>query len=486
MTHFTLLIAGIMLTTGFVTARAEAQQFGSVYGSCEISYDGSSADIYAINNSNSYLTMNGNVNVSYYSSSNSLITTHSSYVNKSVGAHSWVFLYNDSSISSSAAYCTVDLSQTIQPAAPVNLRLTNAQKTSLSLAWDNGGGGSDYTASYIVSYSRTFTPDCYNGTRLSTTQRSITLAGLVQGSFYYVTVCSVGGNFGGTAPSAVLQAATIAEPSPEVIQVTATSPGLNVASAKWSSGGGSTWDYVVRIGLASNPPESCLPGSVTTSPQAVFSNLQVDTDYVIRVCSRNINGLISDGVSVPVRTQNPNSVALPFIDYFSLPSGSGMSQAWDVVSGSFNIKANEVTTASSGTSIALVKTALTTNISLKVDIDLKELDIENGAGVVARYVKTGSQVSMIVGRIKAKKVGGKQYLAEIVMVKNGQETVLLSKKVKRHDATMELFVSGTQAILKFEGTTIGTATVSVTAPGSIGIIGYSNSEAMDNFSSKSL
>lgn len=458
-----------------------------VTGYCNISPSRTSAEIFATNNSSNTVVIDGYVDVTYYNANGFPIDSEHRNVNESLSSHSTESIFTDSSLSGSPRSCNVDFSNALKPAAPTNVVLLNATKTSLSLDWSLGTGGGDQFSYYVVAYSRNYTdPSCTTSPRESTYSSSITLTNLTEASFYYVKVCSVGKS-GGIAAAPVVRFATIADPSPEVVQLEAKSPGIDVISAKWQSGGGTTYDYVTRIGLASNPPQNCVNGNVVTTNSVVYTVLQPNTDYVIRVCSRNLNGLMTAGVTTQMRTQDPSHVSLPFIDLFAQGNNTSLSAAWTVVSGGFVVKGQEANTTVDQTSVALANVGNVSDVSVSVDLDLKEGDVENAAGAVVRYVKSGSLQSMIVGRIRAKRIGGRKFLGEIVLVKNNQETVLSSVKVKRQNATLELRVIGNQATLVFDHETLDTVPVNgAPASGAIGITGMGLQEILDNFSSKSI
>jgi hypothetical protein len=453
-----------------------------VYGECRLSSDRTNADIY-IYNTLSYATiLNGPVHVNYYTQSGYKTEVTEKNIHQTVNSRGKV-TYSDYNLDGSANYCEVDLTDSFLPSTPLDLRVTNQDRTSLGVAWTPGTNNGDTTDYYIVAYSRTSNVLCESSTRVTTTQTSVTLTNLIQGSFYYIKVCSRG-TYDGLAKSATLITSTTVDSSPEVKQLVAISSGLDAVSAKWVSGGGSTYDYVARIGLASNPPQNCQGGSVLTTPETVFSGLQPDTAYVVRVCSRNLNGMMTPGVTVDVSTQSFNTV-LPFVDSFSLSNGP-LSAAWSVVAGTFGIQNKIATPTSNGMSVAILRAQNVSNISLKIDLDLKDGEVENGAGLVARYSTVGSQTSMIIGRIRAKKSGGRVFFGEIVAISNGKETVLMSKRVKRRDASLELRLQGSQAVLIFDNDQVGTATVTNTAPGGMGILGLGDSEMIDNFSARAL
>lgn len=477
-----------IIFAGFIGAMALAQAgeasaaASPVYGECRLSADRTYAEIY-ISNTLSYSTvLNGPVHVNYYTWGGYITEVTDKTIHGTLNARSRKLLFSNYNLNGSADYCQVDLTDSFLPSTPINLRITDQDRTSLTVAWTPGTNNGDTTDYYIVAYSRTSNVLCESSTRVTTPQTSVTLSNLVQGSFYYIKVCSRGTN-AGLAKSSTLITSTLVDPSPEVMQLTATSPDLDVVSAKWVSGGGTTYDYVARIGLAANPPQNCDGGTVSTSPEMTFGGLQPQTAYAVRVCSRNLNGLMTSGVTVGVTTQSSN-VVLPFIDSFNGSNGP-LSAAWSVVAGTFGIQNKIATPTSNGLSLAILKIQNVNNVSLKIDLDLKEREVEIGAGLVARYVTSGSQTSMIVGRIRAKKSGSRVFFGEIVSVTNGVETVLASKRVKRRDASLELRLQGSQAILNFDNELVGTATVNNTS-GRVGIMGLGDSEMIDNFSARSL
>lgn len=476
------ILAFFIGVTAFSHASESSAAASPVYGECRLSFDRTSADIYIYNTLSQPTVLNGPVRVNYYASGGYKTEVTEQTIHQTLKSRSSKLMFSNYSLNGSADYCLVDLTDSFLPSTPTNLQITNQDRNALTVAWTPGTNNGDTTDYYIVAYSRTSNVLCESSTRVTTTQTSVTLTNLVQGSFYYIKVCSRGTN-AGIAKSATLLTSTLVDPAPEVMQLTATSPGLDVVSARWASGGGTTYDYVARIGLASNPPQSCAGGSVQTTSEAVFNGLQPDTAYVVRVCARNLNGLMTAGVSVDVSTQSFNTF-LPFVDLFDLVNGP-LSSAWAVVAGTFGIQNKIATPRSTGLSIAILKTQNVSNVSLKIDLDLKDREVENGAGVVARYSTAGSQLSMIVGRVRAKKSGGRVFFGEIVSVTNGKETVLMSKKVKRRDASLELRLQGSQAVLHFANEQVGTATVPNTA-GSIGIMGMGDSELIDNFSARPL
>ncbi len=452
-----------------------------VYGECRLSSDRTNADIYIYNKLSYATVLNGPVHVNYYRQGGYKVEITEKNIHQTIKSGGKLS-YSDYSLDGDADYCEVDLTDSFLPSTPLDLRTTNQDRTSLTVAWTPGTNNGDTTDYYIVAYSRNSNVMCESSTRVTTTQTFVTLTNLVQGSFYYIKVCSRG-TYDGLAKSSTLITSTTVDSSPEVMQLTATSSGPDTVLAKWVSGGGSTYDYVARIGLASNPPQSCQGGAVLTTPETVFTGLQPNAAYVVRVCSRNLNGLMTSGVTADVSTQSINA-ALPFMDSFNLSNGP-LSEAWAVVSGTFGIQNKVASPASNGPSIAILRAQSVSNVSLKIDLDLKELEVENGAGVIARYSAVGAQTSMIVGRIRAKKSGGRVFFGEIVSVTNGKETVLMSKRVKRRDASLELRLQGSQAVLIFDNDQIGTATVNTTT-GSIGMIGMGDSEMIDNFSARAL
>jgi hypothetical protein len=90
-----------------------------------------------------------------------------------------------------------------------------------------------------------------------------------------------------------------AEMPPNPTDLSITAPILGSLAVQWKSAGGSTASFVYKVLTGTVAPADCSDGTdVGGATTVTFSNLLPATKYSVRVCSRNVNGTMSAGVTI--------------------------------------------------------------------------------------------------------------------------------------------------------------------------------------------
>ncbi len=447
---------------------------GTFSASCQIL--GGQTKIAISNRSSNSLTLSGNISIFYFNDFNISQGSTTQSISRTVFPGNRIEFLGPTP-PSSATQCDVDVTEALlHPPAPLNLRASNVDYHDLDLTWSSGGGD---TRGFFVMATPAPTSDftCQSGASVGNTL-STHFSSLDEGRYYYLRVCSEN-NFGLRTSSLEVRVATRAHPAPNPTGLVITADGLTRLKAEWQSGGGTTFYYRAQIVAGTSAPaESCPASQAVTTGKIVFTGLNPDTEYTIRICAANINDLVTNGIVASGKTQDPSELTLPFVDDFSGSDRSTLGVAWTVGSGTFAV-ASGVLKTDSASSIALLNTLDTyQNVTVGIQLVSQPKKCECSVGVAAR---AQSVSTMYIGRVRQSKT--KDY-AELVVLQNGQETVLKSLKLKKvaDNSKLELRVSGASLKFLINGSSVVEATDSrLPSAGRIGIYGRGTGQVADNF-----
>lgn len=200
---------------------------------------------------------------------------------------------------------------TIPPAPPNPTWGTTVRNpTSLEIHWVSGGGS---TASYLFKYQpgNIAPANCDAGTPVNGT--SILLAGLNQNASYSGRVCAVNAN--NVRSSGITGTyTTTMTPPPNPTGWTVSARTASSVTIAWTSGGGTTAQYLFKSVAGATPPADCVGGVVVTGTSYLAQNLSPDSVYSGRVCAQNAAGDLSSGLvgqasTYPALPPNPTSWA---------------------------------------------------------------------------------------------------------------------------------------------------------------------------------
>ncbi len=119
-------------------------------------------------------------------------------------------------------------------------------------------------------------------------------------------------------------------PPPPPLNLTATVMSTSQINLNWSSGGGSTHDYIYKFQEGPTPPSDCSGGTVTSNTEAAVTGLNEGTTYSFIVCARNEQeSLISLGATVTATTRTPEELAVANLVVSSITTNSfSVSVEW--------------------------------------------------------------------------------------------------------------------------------------------------------------
>lgn len=177
-----------------------------------------------------------------------------------------------------------------------NLVVTPVSSTTIELEWE---APDDNAKSYRISYVPGDVPpkDCNSGTIVNENQSSaisetkLEVSGLTPGTEYSFTVCSNNRRniiSNGTS----VTASTLAPPPPNVIGLSATPISSTEIQLDWTSGGGSTTNYVISYQAGASAPADCDSGTLISAENITgtshnFAGLLASTQYSFKVCAKN-------------------------------------------------------------------------------------------------------------------------------------------------------------------------------------------------------
>ena len=205
------------------------------------------------------------------------------------------------------------------PPNPTGLGITVDSDSQVTLNWSSGGGTtSDYRISYQIGSSAP--ANCASGTQIgegSISGTSHAISGLNYETEYSFRVCAINANSTPNVSAGVtISGTTNGQPAPpNPTGESATVDSDSQITLNWSSGGGTTADYLIAYQTGSTAPANCASGtqigagSISGTSHAI-SGLTHETEYSFRICAINANAtpIASSGVAVTATT---NSQAAP-------------------------------------------------------------------------------------------------------------------------------------------------------------------------------
>ncbi len=209
------------------------------------------------------------------------------------------------------------------PSAPGNVTLSAVQTKSATMSWNSGSGVEPYGFRLKFQTSSSGL-DCSSGQDLQYVFTT-NLINLSPGTTYYYALCGYNEN-GTNGPAATGSFTTLAAPlAPKnPVVVTATFQSLTVG---WTSGGGTTSDYIVKYAAGSTAP-SCSGGTVVTGTQFTASSLVDDTTYAFGVCARSSDGTLSSQLSFTAKTTVKPRPFKPTVGGVTALSDSSLKATW--------------------------------------------------------------------------------------------------------------------------------------------------------------
>lgn len=228
----------------------------------------------------------------------------------------------------------------IEPASPA---AAPASTSAVNLSWATGGGS---TTGFVGAWAVGPTPpaNCQSGNLISAaaigSATTFQVTGLAAGTQYSFRICSSNGNTPPDVSAGVtISATTAANPPGEPSSVVAAAATTATLSASWTSGTGTTVGHKLSWVAGATPPADCSSGTVVSAPTLgaattySLTGLAADTQYSIRVCSVNVDGVVSSGTTSTLRTTQlvPNN---PTISGATVDSSSAITVSWTTGAGS--------------------------------------------------------------------------------------------------------------------------------------------------------
>lgn len=208
-------------------------------------------------------------------------------------------------INGTTATCTNN--PVILPNDPTSFVATSNSSSAIALAWANGGGSTTgFKLAYVTGASAP--ANCQSGTVIPASVIGMSTNYLVQSlaasTQYAFRVCSVNASNDSSAGVTAVATTQAGTPPPDPTSPAAIADSSSAITVTWTSGGGTTTGFKVAYQSGSTAPATCQAGTIIGNVGSYhISSLMPSTQYAIRICATNNNGM-SAGVTTAATTQD--------------------------------------------------------------------------------------------------------------------------------------------------------------------------------------